>query len=164
MSVLLLERIGATAVLTMNRPEQRNALDLELRAALSDAVAQQADAPAAAPPQTPAGVVATTNNPNLTVATVKLEEGSRLSRVIGMPVHNGTASGSPQVGKIDDLIMTEGNRVTMAVIAAGGFLGMGAKLVAVPWSQLQVQREAGRVVLPGATTEMLNGMPTFAYE
>ena len=138
-------------------------------AALSDAAAQQADAPVAAPapaapPQTPAGVVATTNNPNLTVATVKLDQGSRLSKMIGMPVHNGTGSGSPQVGKIDDLIMTEGNRVTMAVIAAGGFLGMGAKLVAVPWSQLQVQREAGRVVLPGATTEMLNGMPTFAYE
>lgn len=135
-------------------------------AALSDAAAQQADAPAAAPapPQTPAGVVATTNNPNLSVATVKLDQGSRLSRVIGMPVHNGPGSGSPQVAKIDDLIMTEGNRVTMAVIAVGGFLGVGARLVAVPWSQLQVQEQAGRVVLPGATTEMLNGMPTFAYE
>lgn len=43
MPVLLLDRIGATAVLTLNRPEQRNALDLELRAALSDAVAEVRD-------------------------------------------------------------------------------------------------------------------------
>ncbi|MDB5897207.1 MAG: Enoyl-CoA hydratase [Ramlibacter sp.] len=43
MSVLLLDRIGATAVLTMNRPEQRNALDLELRAALAEAVAEVRD-------------------------------------------------------------------------------------------------------------------------
>ena len=43
MTVLLLDRIGATAVLTMNRPEQRNALDLELRAALAEAVAEVRD-------------------------------------------------------------------------------------------------------------------------
>lgn len=37
MSVLLVERDGATAVLTMNRPEALNALSLELEAALKDA-------------------------------------------------------------------------------------------------------------------------------
>ena len=107
--------------------------------------------------------MATTNNPNLAVSTVKLEQGSRLSQVIGMPVHGAQNLQSPQVGKIDDLIMTEGSRVTMAVIATGGFLGMGAKLVAVPWSQLSLYQEASRVILPGATVEMLNGMPTFTY-
>jgi len=43
MSVLQMERIGATAVLTMDRPQARNALDLELRAAFADAVAQVRD-------------------------------------------------------------------------------------------------------------------------
>lgn len=127
-------------------------------AALSAAAAQQADAPAPAPPQAPAGVVATTNNPNLSVATVRLEHGSRISRVIGSAVHNEQ---NERVGTVDDLIMTDGNRVTMAVIATGGFLGMGAKLVAVPWAQLRP--EADRVILPGATADTLNGMPTFTY-
>ena len=45
MSILLVERIGATAVLTMNRPDQRNALDLELRAAFAEAVAEVRDDP-----------------------------------------------------------------------------------------------------------------------
>ncbi|NUO71364.1 MAG: enoyl-CoA hydratase/isomerase family protein, partial [Frateuria sp.] len=39
MTVLQIARIGATAVLTMNRPEARNALDLSLREAFADAVA-----------------------------------------------------------------------------------------------------------------------------
>lgn len=43
MTVLCIDRIGATAVLTMNRPEARNALDLELRAAFVSAVAEVRD-------------------------------------------------------------------------------------------------------------------------
>jgi enoyl-CoA hydratase/carnithine racemase len=46
MSVLLVERIGATAVLTMNRPQQRNALDLDMREAFAAAVAEVRDDPA----------------------------------------------------------------------------------------------------------------------
>ncbi|RYY55272.1 MAG: enoyl-CoA hydratase/isomerase family protein, partial [Comamonadaceae bacterium] len=46
MTVLKIERAGATAVLTMNRPDQRNALDTELRAAFADAVAEVRDDPA----------------------------------------------------------------------------------------------------------------------
>ncbi len=130
----------------------------------SGAAAQQAGSPPpAAPPATPPGVVATTDNPNLAVATIKLEQGSRLSQLIGMSVHPSQNLQSPQLGKIDDLIMTGDSKVTMAVIAVGGFLGLGAKLVAVPWSQLQMQPDASRLILPGATVDMLNGMPTFTY-
>lgn len=139
---------------------------LALAAFIPAAAAQQATPPATTPPSTPSGVtpgappgvVATTNNPNLAVATVKLESGSRLSRIIGAAVQNDAGE---RVGTVDDLIMTGDSRVTMAVIAVGGFLGLGAKLVAVPWPQLRP--EADRVVLPGATTDMLNGMPSFTY-
>lgn len=43
MSVLEVTRHASTAVLTLNRPAQRNALDLELRAALDGAIAQVRD-------------------------------------------------------------------------------------------------------------------------
>lgn len=45
MDVLLIERYGGTAVLTMNRPEQRNALDPALRRAFAGAMAQVRDDP-----------------------------------------------------------------------------------------------------------------------
>lgn len=45
MSVLKIERDGATAVLVMNRPEQRNALDLAMRGAFAAAVAEVRDDP-----------------------------------------------------------------------------------------------------------------------
>jgi len=41
--VLCIERVGATAVLTMNRPEARNALDMALRDAFANAVAEVRD-------------------------------------------------------------------------------------------------------------------------
>ncbi|MCD0503025.1 enoyl-CoA hydratase/isomerase family protein [Bordetella petrii] len=43
MPVLELDRVGACAVLTMNRPAARNALDLELRAAFADMLPQVRD-------------------------------------------------------------------------------------------------------------------------
>lgn len=43
MSVLEITRYGATAVLTMNRPAARNALDMELRAAFAQAVPEVRD-------------------------------------------------------------------------------------------------------------------------
>jgi len=45
MDVLLIERHGGTAVLTLNRPEARNALDPALREALAAAIAQLRDDP-----------------------------------------------------------------------------------------------------------------------
>lgn len=46
MSAILIERVGATAVLTMNRPQARNALDLAMREAFAGAVAEVRDDPA----------------------------------------------------------------------------------------------------------------------
>jgi enoyl-CoA hydratase/carnithine racemase len=43
MPVIDIQRIGGTAVLVMNRPEQRNAIDYEMREALAVAVAQVRD-------------------------------------------------------------------------------------------------------------------------
>lgn len=45
MSVLEISRVGSTAVLTMNRPGARNALDLELRAAFAAAIPTLRDDP-----------------------------------------------------------------------------------------------------------------------
>lgn len=46
MSVIQIERFGAVALLTMNRPEARNALDLAMREAFAAAIAEVRDDPA----------------------------------------------------------------------------------------------------------------------
>ncbi len=130
------------------------------------AAAQQADQAATPPPDTsapaasgaPAGLVTTVNNPNLAVASVKLESGVRASKLIGATVYSEQ---NERVGSVDDLVMTGGDKVTVAVVSVGGFLGLGSKLVAVPFDQLK--RDADHVVLPGATKDTLNAMPNFVY-
>ena len=79
-------------------------------------------------------MVATTNNPNLAVASVRLENGVRASKLIGAAVYG---DGGQQIGSLDDLIMTGGDRITVAIVSVGGFLGYGSKLVAFPYSQLK---------------------------
>lgn len=124
-------------------------------AAPAQPAAQGGAAPA---PGTPPGVVATVNNPNLAVATVRLEGGVRLSKIIGARV---LGADDKELGTINDLVMTNGDRVTVAVVSSGGFLGLGNKLVAFPFSQLKVQGD--RIVIPGVTAETVSRMPNFVY-
>ncbi|MGI4943345.1 MAG: PRC-barrel domain-containing protein [Janthinobacterium lividum] len=116
------------------------------------ALAQQAATPAIP------GVMATTNNPNLAVSAVRLDSGRRLSQVIGASVFNDAGE---RIGGIDDLVMVEGDKVSVAIIGIGGFLGMGAKLVAVPYQQLK--RDGEKLMLPGVTKDVLDAMPSFSY-
>ena len=106
----------------------------------------------------PAGLVATTNNPNLAVATVKLENGVRTSKIVGQSVYLDSGD---KVGTVDDLIMTGDNKVTVAVLSTGGVLGVGAKLVAVPFEQIRPGTD--KVQLPGVSKDDLNAMPSFVY-
>ena len=82
------------------------------------ALAQQPSATPVIP-----GVVATTNNPNLAVSAVRLESGQRMSQIIGASVFNDAGE---RFGAVDDLVMVEGDKVSVAIIGIGGFLGMGA--------------------------------------
>lgn len=75
----------------------------------------QFESPSAAPPASePAGAPTT---PDLAVASVKLQGGSRVSKLIGSAVYNDQ---NEKVGSVDDLIMKDGNRIVMAVVSVGG--------------------------------------------
>lgn len=114
-------------------------------------VAQQPAAP-------PTGVAPAVGNPNLAVASVRLENGTRASKVIGAAVYTDQ---NERIGTVDDLVMTGEDKVTVAVVSVGGFLGLGSKLVAIPFDQLK--RDNDRVVLAGATKDTLNAMPSLVY-
>src|SRR5256885_1995425 len=71
-----------------------------------------------------------------------------------------------KIGSVDGLIVTRDNKVAMAVISVGGFLGIGNKLVAVPFDQLRLEttkENEQRMHLAGGSKEALNAMPNFTY-
>ncbi|MDP9095410.1 MAG: PRC-barrel domain-containing protein [Pseudomonadota bacterium] len=131
-----------------------------LAVALLLATASAAGAQSQPAPATPTlpGVAATTSNPNLAVASIKLDHGVRVSKIVGATVFT---SDNKDLGRIDDLVMTKGDEVTLAVVSVGGFLGLGSKLVAFPYRDLK--QDGDRLTLPGVTMNSLNAMPSFEY-
>jgi sporulation protein YlmC with PRC-barrel domain len=73
-----------------------------------------------------------------------MEEKTRLgtlsaSTLINDPVRN---SEGDELGKIEDfMIDLDSGCIVYAVLSFGGFLGMGDKLFAIPWSSLRVDLE-----------------------
>ncbi|MGZ6176257.1 MAG: PRC-barrel domain-containing protein [Candidatus Binataceae bacterium] len=84
--------------------------------------------------------------------------GFRASKIVGATVINDL---NERIGKIDDLIIGRDDRVPYAIVSVGGFLGMGDKLVAIPFQDFQLYPD--KTVLPGADRDALKGMSAFAY-
>jgi sporulation protein YlmC with PRC-barrel domain len=79
-------------------------------------------------------------------------------QVLGQVVYNDK---NERIGKIDDIIIAPDKAVSYAIIGAGGFLGVDRHDVAIPVSQIKL--EDGKLVLPGASKEALEGTPNFEY-
>jgi sporulation protein YlmC with PRC-barrel domain len=65
------------------------------------------------------------------------------------------------LGKIEDLIISPRTSASVAIVGVGGFLGIPARLVAIPMNQIKLQ--GTQLVLPGATKDALKAMPPFVY-
>jgi sporulation protein YlmC with PRC-barrel domain len=83
----------------------------------------------------------------------------RVSKVVGASVYNDQ---NQSIGSIDDVLMSDNDhKADLAVVSVGGFLGMGSKLVSVPFDQLKIEND--KIVMPGATKASLEGMPEYHY-
>jgi sporulation protein YlmC with PRC-barrel domain len=89
---------------------------------------------------------------------VKLSTGYRASKVLGSSVVNDAGD---TVGKIDEIIVGPDGRAPFAVLSVGGFLGVGDKLVVLPYEQMRT--DGKKLVLPGATKDSLKALPEFKY-
>jgi hypothetical protein len=88
--------------------------------------------------------------------------GRRASRIIGANVHGAN---DENIGTVDDLILRQdGGGRPVAVLSVGGFLGIGAKLVAVSLDEMRWNAERGRWTLPSATRETLESQPAWNYD
>jgi hypothetical protein len=87
-----------------------------------------------------------------------LATGYRSSKIVGSSVVNDA---NETVGTVDDLIITPTGQAPYVILSVGGFLGMGTKYVALPFTALKVVDN--KVTLPGGTKDALKGLPDFKY-
>ena len=87
----------------------------------------------------------------------------RTSKVVGLNVYNDN---NESLGSINDLLTDKSGNIKAAVISVGGFLGVGTRLIAVPFDKVKFVNEpiaytgvagsanapAGRPAMPATTT------------
>ena len=62
----------------------------------------------------------------------------RTSKVVGLNVYNDR---NESIGSINDLLTDKSGSIKAAVISVGGFLGVGSRLVAVPFDKVKFVNE-----------------------
>jgi PRC-barrel domain len=87
-----------------------------------------------------------------------LATGYRSSKIVGSSVVNDA---NQTVGTVDDIIITPTGQAPYVIISVGGFLGMGTKYVALPFTALKIVDK--NVTLPGGTKDALQALPEFKY-
>jgi sporulation protein YlmC with PRC-barrel domain len=70
-----------------------------------------------------------------------------------------------KIGDVDDMLIDKEGRVTALIIGVGGFLGMGEKNVAIPFSDVRASEKNNKWYLVLNTTkDALKGAPGFTYD
>lgn len=83
------------------------------------------------------------------------------SRVIGTAVYN---TAGQNIGTIEDVMLDKmSNGILFAVIGFGGFLSIGEKYHAIPWSALDYEESRGGYVVP-FTREQLEAAPSYSID
>ena len=104
--------------------------------------------------------------PQAGVALVKVDlsvvaKGYRISKLIGSNVTNDK---NEKIGTIDDVVADKDKKqLNFAVLQVGGFLGLGGRLVAVPYDSLVIDDNGQKITLPGASKDELKKLSEFNY-
>lgn len=107
----------------------------------------------------PGGSAATTGATTANLDAASLRGSLSAHRLIGADIYGAN---DRKIGEVEDLIIPQnGAGAPVAVLSVGGFLGMGERHVAVPFSQMQHNTDRDRWMLPGATQDTLKAMPAF---
>ena len=83
---------------------------------------------------------------------------SAKNQILGKLVYNEK---DEKVGQVHDIIVTPEKAISYAILAVGGFLGIGERNVAIPFTQLKAGHD--KFTLQGATKEALKALPAFEY-
>jgi sporulation protein YlmC with PRC-barrel domain len=81
----------------------------------------------------------------------------RTSKVVGLSVYNDN---NENVGSINDLLTDKSGNIKAVVISAGGVLGVGAHLVAVPFDKIKFVNEPVAYTGTAGTTNAVGTKPS----
>ncbi|MET0709048.1 MAG: PRC-barrel domain-containing protein [Tardiphaga sp.] len=81
----------------------------------------------------------------------------RASKVVGVNVYNDA---NESLGSINDLLTDKGGNIKAVVIGVGGFLGVGEKLVAIPYDKVKFVSEPLVTASPAAAANRPNSPST----
>ncbi len=87
-----------------------------------------------------------------------LQEGFRSSKIIDQTVKNAQGE---ELGEVDDLIMSRNGKIKKVILSVGGFLGIGDRLVAVPFKSLKIDEKDN--IVYNVTKQELEKHPVFSY-
>jgi sporulation protein YlmC with PRC-barrel domain len=73
-----------------------------------------------------------------------LQGWQRSSQITGMTVTNPQGE---KLGKIDDILIDQAGAVKYAILSNGGLLGIGDKLIPIPWTALKLGKEKTTLVI-----------------
>lgn len=141
-------------------------------AALAPALAQNAD-PAATHAASPSAPAADTSGP-VPAKPATLSDDLRpkfvaqtpqdkvASKLVGLSIVNGAGD---TIGQVADLVLDEKEQIKAWIVGVGGFLGLGAKYVAIDPSALKVSRgdnDTLKAVID-TTKDQLRAAPEYIY-
>src|SRR3979490_3629112 len=90
-----------------------------------------------------------------------VSKGYRMSKLIGSTVINDK---SEKIGTVDDVVADKDKKqLSFAVLQGGGFLGLGGRLVAVPYDSLVIDHNGQKITLPGGSKDELKKLSEFNY-
>jgi len=85
----------------------------------------------------------------------------RTSKLVGSKVYN---TANENIGSIEDIVLKPDGSMDEVVLSVGGFLGMGDKYVAVPFSDLKIARDGSSLkIVTNGTKDSLKALPAYQF-
>ena len=78
--------------------------------------------------------------------------------ILGHEIYNDNKE---KVGAVEDIIIAPDKKVSYVIVEVGSFLGMGGHYVAIPIGNFK--DEGDKLILPGATKDVIKSLPKFEY-
>ncbi|MET0639643.1 MAG: PRC-barrel domain-containing protein [Hyphomicrobium sp.] len=99
--------------------------------------------------------------PVLAADSMQTADEYRTSKIVGSKVYN---SANENIGSVEDIVLKADGAMDEVVLSVGGFLGIGDKYVAVPFSNLKFARDGDSFkITTEGTKESLKALPDYKF-